>query len=150
MFILFILRWIGVQFQPNGLLAAYGGKFFDIGINIIPKDQLLRFWPREAKDFLEKRIRFDMPPAGWPQPKLIEMRPETAFGKPVRAIACTDVKGGIAYLCEWQNGARKILSTAAVSPAIVLPFLDASIRIQDATDVNGDNFRGNFPHFIFL
>lgn len=145
-----ILRRIGVQFHPDGTLAAYSGKFYDIGINITPKDQLFRFWPLEAKEFLEKRIQFVMPPAGWSQPKLAEMCPEDAIGKPVRAICCTDVKGGIAYVCEWQNGARKILSTAAASPAIVLPFLDASIRIQDAIDVNGNDFRGNYTFFYFI
>lgn len=90
-----------------------------------------------------------MPPAGWPQPKLAETRAKDAIGKPLRAIACTDVKGGVLYLCEWQNGARKFLSAAAVTPEIILPFLEVSVLIVNANNVDVIDFRGNHTFYNY-
>lgn len=109
-------------------------------------------WKRESKDFLEKRITFVLPPVGWPQPQLTEVRPEEAIGKPLRVIGCTDVKGGITYVCEWANGARKILSAAAVAPEIVLPFLEGFTLHVNARNVNAGHYRCKytFPNFLIL
>lgn len=133
---------IGVAFQLNGSLA-YGGNFNHRGIEMISNQRARELWPREAKSFLEQRIKFVMPQVGWPQPKIGDVRPETAIGKPARVIGCTDVKNGIAYVCEWQNGAQKIMSSTAVSPDLVQTFLERATSMVNAKDVNQEHFRCN-------
>lgn len=76
-----------------------------------------------------------MPPMRCLQSRIVEVDKENAKGKPSRAIACTNVKGGLAYMCEWNNGARKILTATAVAPDVVIPFLESFVVISNANHI---------------
>lgn len=117
---------------------------------MISKDETHRFWSGQAKRFLENKIEFRMPPVGWQQPDLKEVRPEEAIGQPIHTLTCTDMNGQIMYLCEWPNGSRKLIPTSAVDDVVVLPFLENFVLIVGDDNLETTDIRGRQSMNYFI
>lgn len=123
----FIFKRLGAGIDVNNDIK-YIVKYRDVGIKEVLNTKVLDLWPQMAKNIWEKRIQFEtsrLPTLN----ESGEMRTDEAVGKPVKVIGCTDING-LQYLCEWQNGATKLLPAALTNAGIALKFIEGLVIVD--------------------
>lgn len=92
----------------------------------IRSNYAIRMWPKQAVEFLEKRIQFMMPPQR--NVALSLMDRGDATGAPTKVVAATNNANSLMYMCEYENNTRKLIEAKAADPVIVLKFLETHLE----------------------
>lgn len=103
-------------------------------MNIFPSKEAVKMWPVQVKDYLLKIIQFEMPIASASvsvsaSASLQNILPNAkdAVGKPKSILAVT-MNTGIKYLCQFKNGAQKLM--ANTDTQLIVSFLESRIEID--------------------